>query len=73
MEPPGPSQLALDSQDNCLPFDLLQPPLAIPRCLDLVPLAPQQIWDTLTEEQRSELRQQLIQTLQEVMRHAKQY
>jgi hypothetical protein len=56
-----------------LPFDLSQPGGAIPRSLDLLGLAPQQVWQTLTEEQRSKLRQQLIQTLQEVMRRASQY
>jgi hypothetical protein len=56
-----------------LPVDLPQPPLAIPRCPDLIQLTPQQVWHTLTEEQRSELRQHLIQTLQEVMRRASQH
>jgi hypothetical protein len=56
-----------------LPFDRPKQPLSIPRSLDLIQLTPTQVWNTLTDEQRSDLRHQLIQILQEVLRHANQH
>jgi hypothetical protein len=56
-----------------LPFDLPKPPVAIPHSPALIQVAPQQVWSTLTHEQRSDLRHQLIQILPEVLRHANQY
>jgi hypothetical protein len=55
-----------------LPFNCPQQQLSIPRSLDLLLLSPTQIWNTLTYEQQSDLRHQLIQMLQEVIRHANQ-
>jgi hypothetical protein len=56
-----------------LPFDCPQQQLSIPCSLDLIPLSPTQVWNTLTYEQQSDLRHQLIQMLQEVIRHANQH
>jgi hypothetical protein len=56
-----------------LPLDCPQHQLSTPRSLDLIPLSPTQVWNTLTHEQQSELRHQLIQMLQEVIRHANQH
>jgi hypothetical protein len=55
-----------------LPWDLPQPWGALPHALHLVWVTPQEVWHTLTDEQQGNLRQQLIQILQEALRHAKQ-
>jgi hypothetical protein len=56
-----------------LPFDRSKQPLSIPRSLDLIQRAPQQVGTSLTEEQQRDLRPQLIQILQEALRHADQH
>jgi hypothetical protein len=56
-----------------LPFDRPQQQLFLPRSLNLIPLSPTQVWNTLTPEQQSDLRHQLIQILQEVIPHASQH
>lgn len=55
-----------------LPWDLPHPWGAIPCSLQLVRVTPQEVWHTLTDEQQGNLRQQLIQILQEALHHAKQ-
>lgn len=52
-----------------LPFALPQQRLALPSSPTPIEVGPHQIWNTLSPMQRNELRQQLIQILQEVLRH----